>query len=183
MRGLQIVDLRNVGGALGGDSAAVNAQTRRSRPEAPPTFLVPRSGLWRLCRSTIQLLLLVGILWPDSLAEAEQPTKQVKVKAKRFKFAPSRIKVKAGTTLEIVLSSQDVRHGFKIVGSAIDVEIPARGKGQAKVEFRADKAGQYRFECSHMCGAGHASMRGVIQVVGRKKNKSEANPEDGGKRE
>ena len=119
----------------------------------------------------VGVLACLGVLGlPEDLApvgepEAEQPTRQVKVKAKRFKFVPSRITVKKGTTLEILLSSQDVRHGFKIVGTNIDIEIPARGRGQVEVVFRADEAGQYRFECSRMCGAGHSSMRGRIQVV------------------
>ena len=130
----------------------------------------------------LQLLLLMAILSPVGLPGAEQPTKQVKVKAKRFKFVPSRIKVEAGTTLEIVLSSQDVGHGFKIVGTDIDVEIPARGKGQVKVVFRTDEVDQYRFECSRVCGAGHSSMRGVIRVAARKK-KPPSGPEEGGKRE
>ena len=131
----------------------------------------------------LQLLLLLGILSPVGLTGAEPLTKQVKVKAKRFKFVPSRIKVEAGTTLEIVLSSQDVGHGFKIVGTDIDVEIPARGKGQVKAIFRTDKAGRYRFECSRVCGAGHSSMRGVIQVTGRKKQEPPSSPEERGKRE
>ncbi len=146
-------------------------------------FWVSGSGFWRTSRVTIQLLLLMSALGPISLSGAEEPTKKIKIKAKRFKFVPSRIKVKAGTTLEIVLSSRDVRHGFKIVGSDIDVEIPARGKGQARAIFRAEKAGQYRFECSRMCGAGHSSMRGVIQVAGHKKKKPETGPEERGKRE
>ncbi len=135
------------------------------------------------------ILACLGILGlPEDLeavgeTEAEQPTKQVKVKARRFKFVPSRIKVEAGTTLEIVLSSQDVRHGFKIVGTNIDVEIPARGKGQVKVTFRTDKAGKYRFECSRVCGAGHSSMRGVIQVAGYKKQEPPSGPEERGKKE
>ena len=185
----------NVGGALGGDSPSMNAQARRSRPEAPPTLRVPGSGFWRTSSSTSRRLLLIGILSAaatmvisaslEAAAEpgAERPTKQVKVKAKRFKFVPSRIKVEAGTTLEIVLSSQDVRHGFKIVGTNIDVEIPARGKGQVKVTFRTDKAGKYRFECSRVCGAGHSSMRGVIQVAGYKKQEPPSGPEERGKRE
>ena len=195
-KGFQISDW-NVGGAFGGDSASMNAQARRSRPEAPPTLPVPGSefrlpssgGFWvsssgfrRTVRVMLQLLLLMGILSPVGLTGAEQPTKQVKVKARRFKFVPSRIKVEAGTTLEIILSSQDVQHGFKIVGTDIDVEIPARGKGRSKAVFRTDKAGQYRFECSRVCGAGHSSMRGVIQVAERKK-KPPSGPEEGGKRE
>ena len=137
----------------------------------------------------VGVLACLGILGlPEDLAavgepEAEQPTKQVKVKARRFKFVPSRIKVEAGTTLEIVLSSQDVRHGFKIAGTDSDVEIPARGKGQVKVTFRAEKAGQYRFECSRVCGAGHSSMRGVIQVAEHKKQEPPAGSEERGKKE
>ena len=180
----------NVGGAFGGDSASMNAQARRSRPEAPPTlpvpgseFRVPSSGFGRTVRVTLQLLLLMGILSPVGLTGAEQPAKQVKVKAKRFKFVPSRIKMEAGTTLEISLSSQDVRHGFKIVGTDINVEIPARGKGQVRVTFRTEEAGKYRFECSRVCGAGHASMRGVIQVSGRKKKETASGSQEKGERE
>ena len=146
-------------------------------------FWVLGSGFWRASRVTIQLLLLMSALSPVRLNGAEEPIKKIKIKAKRFKFVPSRIKVEAGTTLEIVLSSQDVKHGFKIVGTDIDVEIPARGKGQAKVMFRADEAGKYRFECSRVCGAGHSSMRGVIKVAGHKKQEPPSGPEERGERE
>ncbi len=158
-------------------------------------FQMIRSAHCPSLRSTERLLFLAGLLGSAGFlglflnlsAESEtvlvEPIKQVKVKAKRFKFVPSRIKVEAGTTLEIVLSSQDVKHGFKIVGTDIDVEIPARGKGQAKVMFRADEAGKYRFECSRVCGAGHASMRGVIKVAGHKKQETPSGPEERGERE
>ncbi len=140
----------------------------------PSKFHIPNYSL--------QLILLLGTLSPLGLLGADPPTKQVKIKAKRFKFVPSRIKVEVGTTLEIVLASQDVGHGFKIVGTDIDVEIPARGKGPAKAVFRAVKTGRYRFECSRMCGAGHSSMRGVIQVAAAKKQEPPSGPEERGKR-
>ena len=143
-------------------------------------FWVLGSGFCRTGLVAI-LLLLSGAFSPVQVTGTGGPIQPVRIKAKRFKFVPSRISVKVGTTLEIALSSQDVRHGFRIVGSDIDVEIPARGKGPATVMFRADQAGQFRFECSRVCGAGHSSMRGVIQVTKHKKGQ-ETDPEKRGNR-
>ena len=94
------------------------------------------------------------------------PDRIVHVVAERFLFTPAQITVEAGTTLEIRLTSQDTDHGFRIVGhDEIDVIIPKRGRGEAKAVFEAVEPGEYRFECSHLCGAGHGYMSGVIRVT------------------
>ena len=54
----------------------------------------------------------------------------VEISAERFAFTPSEIKTRAGVPLEIRLRSEDTDHGFRIVGTKIDVRIPKRGKGQ-----------------------------------------------------
>ena len=92
---------------------------------------------------------------------AETPRQVVEITAERFSFTPSEIKTKAGTTLEIRLRSDDTAHGFHIVGTDVDLELPKRGRGVATVTF-TPKAGRYTFECSQLCGAGHEFMRGVI---------------------
>ena len=74
---------------------------------------------------------------------------------------PSEIRVKAGERLDIRLESDDTAHGFHIVGTDVDIELPKRGRGAATVTFQP-KAGRYTFECSRVCGAGHEFMRGVI---------------------
>jgi cytochrome c oxidase subunit 2 len=89
------------------------------------------------------------------------PRQIVEITAERFSFTPSEIKTKAGTTLEIRLRSDDTAHGFHIVGTDVDLELPKRGRGVATVTF-TPKAGRYTFECSQLCGAGHEFMRGVI---------------------
>ena len=94
--------------------------------------------------------------------QAEVPRVQVvAITAERFSFSPSEVRTKAGTTLEIRLRSDDTAHGFHIVGTDVDLELPKRGKGVAVVTF-TPKAGRYIFECSQLCGAGHEFMRGVI---------------------
>src|SRR4030095_6452633 len=90
-----------------------------------------------------------------------QDTQVVEISAERFSFNPSEIRVKAGTRLEIRLTSEDTMHGFHILGTDIDLELPKRGRGVASVMFQPT-AGRYTFECSRLCGAGHAFMRGVI---------------------
>ncbi|MGH9204857.1 MAG: cupredoxin domain-containing protein [Vicinamibacterales bacterium] len=98
--------------------------------------------------------------WLPTAAAAQQ-TQVVEIAAERFSFTPSEIRVKAGTRLEIRLRSDDTAHGFHIVGTDIDFELPKRGRGVATVTFQPT-AGRHTFECSQLCGAGHSFMRGVI---------------------
>lgn len=97
-----------------------------------------------------------------ALAEAgAQNARVIEITAERFSFTPSEIRVKAGERLEIRLESDDTAHGFHIVGTDVEIELPKRGRGAATVTFQP-KAGRYTFECSRVCGAGHEFMRGVI---------------------
>ncbi len=93
------------------------------------------------------------------------PVQVVDVAAERFSFTPSEIRTTTGTTLRIRLESDDTAHGFHIVGSDVDIEIPKRGRGTITVTFTPTQAGRYTFECSRLCGAGHSFMRGVIVVT------------------
>ena len=86
----------------------------------------------------------------------------IRVSAERFAYTPSEIVVQKGTTIEFHLTSDDTNHGFRIVGTDVNVTIPKRGKGVATVTFVPPQAGKYVFECSKLCGAGHAFMRGTL---------------------
>jgi cytochrome c oxidase subunit II len=96
------------------------------------------------------------------LAAPQQKPQTVDVTVERFSFTPSEFRVKAGMPVEIRLRSDDTDHGFKIVGTDVNVIIPKRGKGVATVTFQPPKAGRYEFQCSKLCGAGHSFMRGAI---------------------
>ena len=60
--------------------------------------------------------------------QADTPRQVVDITAERFTFTPSEVRTKAGTTLEIRLRSDDTAHGFHIVGTDVDLELPKRGK-------------------------------------------------------
>ena len=100
---------------------------------------------------------------PKQEAEADE-ARVVHILAERFFFVPSRLKVKPGEIVELRIRSADTNHGFRIRKAGINVVVPKRGKGEARVRFRADKKGSYAFECSKACGAGHNMMRGTIVV-------------------
>jgi len=112
------------------------------------------------------LLVFTGVLAAStgaSLATALQQKPQVvEIFVERFSFTPSEFKVKAGAPVEIRLRSDDTDHGFRIVGTDINVAIPKRGKGVATVTFVPPEPGRYVFECSKLCGAGHGFMRGTL---------------------
>lgn len=88
----------------------------------------------------------------------------INVVAERFTFVPSRIRLELGETVELRIRSLDTNHGFRIEKTGINVIVPKRGKGDARILFRAQEKGVFRFHCSKACGAGHTIMRGRIVV-------------------
>ncbi len=118
----------------------------------------------RILCGTIALAVL-GLLSPGlGGAGTDPPEEEVRIVAERFFFTPSKLKVRSGARLKIVLESRDTFHGFRLEGSDIDVVIPARGRGSVEVSWVAPEPGRYDFVCSKRCGAGHAQMRGAIIV-------------------
>jgi cytochrome c oxidase subunit 2 len=117
-----------------------------------------------LMRNSIRVLALaivIGVIGAEGAGRA-QDARVIEIAAERFTFTPSEIRVKTGTRLDIRLESDDTAHGFHIVGTNVDIELPKRGRGVATVTFQPPRPGRYTFECSRICGAGHEFMRGVI---------------------
>ncbi len=93
---------------------------------------------------------------------AQSEPNEIKVTAKKFVFSPSAIHVKKGDHVKLVITAADHDHGFKLEGFQIDQLLK---KSEATtVEFTADRAGTFPFECSHFCGLGHKKMKGELVV-------------------
>jgi len=108
--------------------------------------------------------LLPAVAAPEPEIEREKASRVIAVVAERFTFVPSEIKLKQGEVVELRIRSLDTNHGFYIREADVNVIVPKRGKGDARILFRAQRKGVFPFECSKACGAGHTIMRGRIVV-------------------
>jgi len=124
------------------------------------------SRVFALCAffAAVGALGLLSQSHASQYAEGEKPDRVINIVAERFTFVPSKIKLKLGEVVELRIRSLDTNHGFRIRDAGVNVIVPKRGKGDARVIFRAQKAGLFPFECSKACGAGHTIMRGRIVV-------------------
>jgi heme/copper-type cytochrome/quinol oxidase subunit 2 len=71
--------------------------------------------------------------------------------------------VHIGQRVVIELRSLDITHGFAIDEFGVNAFIPP---GQTvKVNFVADRAGNFTYYCNVFCGTGHPYMHGILQVL------------------
>ena len=116
------------------------------------------------------IVLALGIAGPQDLrtsgpqASKSPSPRVVRITAERFAYTPSEIVVEKGTILEFHLTSDDTDHGFRIVGTDVNAEIPKRRRGETVVTYTADTEGEFVIECSRPCGAGHTAMRARLIV-------------------
>lgn len=97
-----------------------------------------------------------------SAEKAGGETKVFDMEAKQWEFVPSTITVNQGDTVIINATSTDVVHGFLIPEYNINVDLPV--DETVKIEFVADKKGEFSFRCSVYCGSGHGAMTGTLIV-------------------
>ncbi len=82
--------------------------------------------------------------------------REFKVDAFRFGYTPDTIKVKKGDKVKITINNIDTMHGIRI--PELDV------KGNAVLEFKADKKGEFIWYCNNFCGSSHTQMKGKLIV-------------------
>ena len=74
----------------------------------------------------------------------QQKPQVVEISVERFSFTPSEFRVKAGAPVEIRLRSDDTDHGFRIVGTDINVDDSQARQRRRDGDVRAAAAGKVR---------------------------------------
>jgi cytochrome c oxidase subunit II len=110
--------------------------------------------------AAICAVLFVGPAAPP--ARAEDPPRAVAITAKRFEFVPASITLKRGETVRLLVSSEDVTHGFFQRVLKIDSDL-VPGK-TTEFTVTPDTAGTFTIICHHFCGAQHANMKMTVVV-------------------
>jgi cytochrome c oxidase subunit II len=104
---------------------------------------------------------------PQDPVTASAP-RVIEVTAKRFTFQPSRIEVKEGERVRLVVKSEDGVHGVQIKKFRVNKLVP-RGGEPVTIDFVASAAGTFEILCSEECGEGHESMAGSLVVEAKPK--------------
>jgi cytochrome c oxidase subunit 2 len=110
--------------------------------------------------SLLALFLLLAEARDSSAATAG--VHEIKMTAKKYEFTPSSIHVKKGEHVKLLVAALDHDHGFKL--AAFDIQQELKEGETTTIEFTADKAGTFRFACSHVCGFGHRGMKAEVVV-------------------
>jgi cytochrome c oxidase subunit 2 len=86
----------------------------------------------------------------------------VKVVMKKYTIEPAIIRVKAGKTTELEVSSADVQHGFDV--PELGIKVPVRPGNPAIVTLKLPAKGEYKVVCGIMCGPHHEDMQAKVVV-------------------
>jgi len=167
--------------ALGCAVLRARRATSETAPESPSTSGEKRVGLWVKAAAALSMLLLVILLgasvmtdralarlplddalvvhvtanqwWWDVVYEDAQPDRE-------FRTA-NELYLPTGRPVIVKLDARDVIHSFWIPSLTGKKDLlPGR---TTTIQFRADKAGEYRAPCAEFCGLQHAFM--TLDVV------------------
>ncbi len=104
-----------------------------------------------------------GSPWAEPGVRELAPGKyEVYILAQIWTFAPSEIRVPAGSEVTFYVTSKDVQHGFRIQDTNLSFMVLP---GQiSKMTHRFEEPGEYVFVCHEYCGVGHHTMAGKLIV-------------------
>jgi heme/copper-type cytochrome/quinol oxidase subunit 2 len=102
----------------------------------------------------------------DTPLAQEQGRHEISLTAKRYEFSQPRIEVAVNDVVSITLVAEDIPHSFTIDEYRISKRA-APGR-PVTIEFRADKAGSFRFYCNLTIDEGCRQMRGELVVTPRR---------------
>ena len=108
-------------------------------------------------RMFLLLPFFAGAAW------AQPEPRVIPIRAKKFEYTPSEIKLKLGEPVVLEFTTEDVHMGFDAPSLGLHADI-VPGK-VARVPFTPSKSGSFEFACDVFCGEGHEEMGGVIIVA------------------
>lgn len=117
-----------------------------------------RLVLARLGSSVIGAGGMLGWPWPAR----SQPVREIEVVARRFRFEPDEIALKAGERVIIAVRSLDFIHGMNI--PALKMRHDLLPSQVTRIELPPLAPGVVDFLCDNFCGDGHETMHGRFIV-------------------
>jgi heme/copper-type cytochrome/quinol oxidase subunit 2 len=97
--------------------------------------------------------------------QSDVPRRAFVVHARRYAFEPVRIQVAQDDLVVITFHADDISHSFTV--DEYRISKRAAPGGAVQFEFRADRAGHFRFYCDLRADEGCRGMRGELIVTPR----------------
>lgn len=111
------------------------------------------------------LAALAGLVVSSATAQESGARREFTITASDYTFRPARIEVQQDDLVKIVLRSEDIAHSFTIDEYRIAKRV---GAGETiAFEFRADRAGRFRFYCNLKNDERCREMQGELVVRAR----------------
>ena len=102
----------------------------------------------------------------DLSAQDQAPNRhEVSLVARDFRWTPDRIALGQDDLVRLTIRSEDIAYSFAIDEYRIVRRVPAGGV--TTFEFRADRAGTFRFYSNLTSDGAHAEMQGQLVVTPR----------------
>src|SRR5258708_32333616 len=143
-------------------------QTSQSRPfegnSAGPCNFCPPSVSESHMKKLIALpvLLLMVAIAPVGCRRDSAPTSHIKVVMKKYSIDPPVIRIRSGETVELLISTADVQHGFDV--PKLGIKQPIQPGQTVSVVLHAPDQGDYEIVCGIICGPHHDDMGGKLVV-------------------
>lgn len=110
----------------------------------------------------------VGVGWAAFQPGAPTMSRLIEVHARMAEtsgWTPDQITMRAGETIRLRLTSDDVMHGFAI-GQQDQPSVDLKPGEPTEIGLSFDRPGRYTYYCTRWCGPNHWRMRGTITVEG-----------------
>jgi heme/copper-type cytochrome/quinol oxidase subunit 2 len=123
----------------------------------------PRAGRALAGGALLAVGALLAMAWPEASAQdTSQPQRSFSVVASKYQFAPARLEVDQNDLVKVTLNAADIAHSFTID----EYRIAKRAGAHQTVtfEFRADRAGTFRYYCNLKQDERCKEMQGELVV-------------------
>ena len=107
-------------------------------------------------------LLICAVLLTSCTNKASGPPEDLRVTMRKFAIDPAVIHVKQGSNVVLDVSTQDVQHGFHV--PELGINEPVQPGSPSEIPLDTSRKGEFKAECSIICGPGHDDMQAKIVV-------------------
>lgn len=105
---------------------------------------------------------LISIFLLAGCRQQSTPTEHINVVMKKYSVDPPVIRIRSGATVELLVTTADVQHGFDV--PRLGIKEPVQPGKTTSIVLKAPAKGEYQVVCGIICGPHHDDMGGKIIV-------------------